>query len=69
LSTTITQTAQNVPEHHTISGQKPSFFGLIGGELFKVTRMWSIWISLVLMLGGMCLPFLITLTVNSQKDS
>jgi ABC-2 type transport system permease protein len=52
-----------------VAVQRPSFFGLIGGELFKVTRMWSIWISLVLMLGGMCLPFLITLTVTSQKNS
>ncbi len=55
-------------EQKSIAASRPSFFGIIRGEMFKVTRMWSIWISLVLLLGVICLPYLITLSVKSQGD-
>ncbi len=54
---------------HTLPAIRPSFFGIVRGEIFKVTRMWSIWLTLVLMLGIMCLPYLITSFVSRQADS
>jgi len=47
----------------------PSFFGILRGELFKVTRLWSTWIMAVLLLGVIMLPYVITLTVPTAKDS
>ena len=55
-------------EQEFVKVSRPSFFGIVGGEIFKVKRMVSIWISLVLMLGAVCLPYLITLAVKSQGD-
>jgi ABC-2 type transport system permease protein len=55
-------------EQKSVAPSRPSFFGIVRGEIFKVTRMWSVWISLVLMLGIICLPYLITLAVKSQGD-
>ena len=55
-------------EQRSGAATRPSFFGIVRGEIFKVTRMLSIWISLVLMLGAVCLPYLITLAVKSQGD-
>jgi ABC-2 type transport system permease protein len=40
---------------------KPSFFGLVSGELFKIRRQWSTWIMLAVMVGLIFLPFLISL--------
>ncbi len=57
-----------VAEQKSVAASRPSFFGIVRGEIFKVTRMWSIWISLVLILGIICLPYLITLAVKSQGD-
>ncbi len=54
--------------HGRSRNSRPSFFGIVRGEIFKVTRMWSTWISLVLMLGAICLPYLITFAVKSQGD-
>ena len=39
---------------------KPSFWGMLGGELFKITHMWLTWIMLVVLLVGLTGPFLIT---------
>ncbi len=55
-------------EQKFIETSRPSFFGIVRGEIFKVMRMLSIWISFVLMLGIICLPYLITLAVKSQGD-
>ncbi len=54
---------------HMLPATRPSFFGIVRGEIFKVTRMWSIWLTLVLMLGIMCLPYLVTSFVSRQADS
>jgi ABC-2 type transport system permease protein len=53
-------------EQRPSAARRPSFFGIVRGEIFKVTRMWSIWISLVITLGFIFLPYLLTLTVKSQ---
>lgn len=38
---------------------KPSFFGLVRGELFKINRQWMTWIMLVLFMGVIFLPYLL----------
>ena len=55
-------------EQQSVAARRPSFFGIVRSEIFKVTRMLSIWISLVLVLGAICLPYLITFAVKSQGD-
>ena len=41
---------------------KPSFFGTVRGEFFKIGRQWTNWIMLVLLLGVIVLPFVIEMT-------
>ena len=48
---------------------RPSFFGLVRGELLKVTRQWSTWILLILLLGVTILPYIIeTVRPRFQQD-
>ncbi len=47
----------------------PSFFGMVRGELFKVSRRWITWIMLVLLVGIMFLPYLVRFTLSSIKDT
>ena len=48
---------------------KPSFFGLVRGEFLKVTRQWSTWILLILLLGVTILPYIIeTVRPRLQAD-
>ncbi len=56
-------------ERSAIQASKPSFFGIVGGEIFKATRMWSFWITLVLLLGFVCFPPLITMAVRSSQGA
>jgi len=56
-------------EPFSLHVSKPRFLGIVGSEIFKVRHMLSIWISLVLMLGAVCLPTCITLTVKRQANS
>jgi ABC-2 type transport system permease protein len=48
---------------------KPSFFGLVHGELFKISRQWSMWIMLLLFISFIVLPYLISFTVGNLKDT
>jgi ABC-2 type transport system permease protein len=43
---------------------KPSFIGLIGGELFKITHMASTWITFILMLCFVATPNSIIMLIN-----
>jgi ABC-2 type transport system permease protein len=54
-------------DQKSVTALRPSFFGMVRSEIFKVIHMWSIWISLLLMLGAIFLPYLITLRVESQR--
>lgn len=67
MSTTITSSTQaaNVSRLHT---SKPSFFGLVRGELFKTSRQWSTWIMLVLFMGFIFLPYLIMFVETDLKS-
>lgn len=55
---TATPLTQNRTYLHTA---RPSFFGLIRGEIFKVLHMWSTWITFVLLLLFISGPNLIIL--------
>ena len=47
----------------------PSFWGLVRGEFFKISRQWAIWLMLVLLLGVIILPYLVTFTIQNVKES
>lgn len=47
----------------------PSFLGLVRGEFFKISRQWTIWLMLVLLLGVIILPYLVTFTIQNAKES
>jgi ABC-2 type transport system permease protein len=56
---------QRIQSHHA----KPSFFGTVRGEFFKIARQWTNWIMLVLLLGAIVLPFVIELTAPNVKTN
>ncbi len=67
MSTTIsTPTTINQQHQQRI---RPSFLGLVRGELLKISRQWSTWIMAVLLLGIICLPYLLQWTVPGTKDA
>jgi len=47
----------------------PSFFGILRGELFKMTRQWTTWIMTVLLLGAISLPYLVIVTAPGTKTN
>jgi ABC-type transport system involved in multi-copper enzyme maturation permease subunit len=51
-----------------LRSSRPSFFGLVGGELFKVVRQWTPWIGLVFVLGIVFLPYLLLFTNADLKE-
>jgi ABC-2 type transport system permease protein len=59
----ITLTATEQKRLHTA---KPSFIGLIGGELFKITRMASTWITFVLMLCFVAAPNILLMLIHAD---
>ena len=48
---------------------KPSFFGTVRGEFFKMARQWTNWIMLALLLGAIVLPFVIEMTAPHVKTN
>lgn len=48
---------------------RPSFLGLLGGELFKVSRLRTIWVLTLLLVGIIAAPYLFYLATPSLKDS
>ncbi len=48
---------------------KPSFFGTVRGEFFKIRRQWTNLIMLVLLLGVIVLPFIIEMTAPNVKTN
>ena len=42
-----------------LHNSKPSFPGILRGEIFKITRQWTTWIMLVLLLGVIVLPYIV----------
>lgn len=66
---TATTTSDIVATGRSLHTSKPSFFGLVRGELFKINRQLTTWIMLVLFVGAICLPYLILFIVSGTKDT
>ena len=55
--------------HIKLHSSKPSFPGILRGEIFKITRQWTTWIMLVLLLGVIVLPYIVELTAPNITDN
>src|SRR5258708_23401323 len=66
MSTAMTSSAVAEKTTH-VRAAKPSFFGLVGGELFKIRRQWTTWIMLILFMGLTFAPYLIAFLENNIK--
>jgi ABC-2 type transport system permease protein len=53
-------------EQARLHDARPSFFGLIGGELFKITRMASTWITFILMLCLVAAPNILLMIIQTS---
>ncbi len=70
MSTSVTSHPTPVTDEHiALHEATPSFSGILGGELFKISRQWTTWIMLLLLIGATALPFVLTLTITGIKDS
>jgi len=56
-------------EQIQLHNAKPSFFGMVRGEFFKIRRQWTNLIMLVLLLGVIVLPFIIEMTAPNVKTN
>ncbi|HEY7984218.1 MAG TPA: ABC transporter permease [Ktedonobacterales bacterium] len=50
------------------AGARPRFFGIVQGELFKIARLRTFWLMLVLIFGLAFAPMLLYLTRPTLKD-
>lgn len=50
----------------SLPAARPSFFGIINGEIYKVMRMGGVWICFYLILILICLPNILNITVGSD---
>ncbi len=66
MSTTVTTPAP-AEQIIKIHSAKPSFFGILRGEFFKIRHQWITWILLVLLLGAMVLPYIVESTAPNIK--
>ena len=66
---TPTTSSTSTPRTERIHTATPSFLGLVRGEFFKISRQWAIWLMLVLLLGVIALPYLVTFTIANEKAS
>ncbi len=63
----VTTTPTLTDQPSSVHSARPSFVGLVRGELFKLVRQWTPWIALVLMSGIIVLPYLLIFTDSSMK--
>ena len=66
-NTTI-ETATAIETDVRLHTAKPSFFGLVRGELFKISRQWTTWIMLILFIGAVFLPYIIMFAESNIKQ-
>ncbi len=66
MSTAVTVTP-SAPVATRLHSARPSFVGIVRGELFKVSRQLSTWILGVLYLGAIFLPYLVLLSSGRTK--
>lgn len=55
-------------ERAQLHASTPSFFGIVRGELLKMSRRWSTWIPLLLVIMFLCAGTLIRLTNSELKQ-
>jgi ABC-2 type transport system permease protein len=65
---TLASSPAIVEKDTVLRASKPSFFGLVRGELFKISRQWTTWIMLVLFMGVIFLPYLIMFVEKDIKE-
>lgn len=68
MSTMIT-TSASTEQYTARRAVKPSFFGLVSGELFKTRRQLTTWIMFALTLVMVCVPYLFVYRDSSLKDA
>jgi ABC-2 type transport system permease protein len=61
----VSSIALTPTEQARLHNAKPSFIGLIGGELFKITRMRSTWVTFILMLCLVAAPNIILMLIQA----
>ena len=59
MNTTITTTAASAVDFKRLHEARPSFFGLVRGEFFKIMRQWTTWILLGMVAVTIVLPYVI----------
>lgn len=55
-------------ERNSLHSATPSFFGIVRGEFIKISRMWQIWLMLLMWLGVITLPYLVQTTNDSTAQ-
>lgn len=56
---------QDIPVNHG----RPSFFGLVYGELFKIRRQVGTWVGLIVLIALTFVPYLIALSLSGVTDN
>ena len=70
MSATITTTtSSSIEEKASLHSARPSFVGMVRGELLKISRMWMTWIMFVLMTGAMVMLNVLLVTAHDMKDA
>ncbi|MGH2507685.1 MAG: ABC transporter permease [Ktedonobacteraceae bacterium] len=65
---TVATTTESITKASRLHIYKPSFIGLVRGELFKINRQLTTWIMLILFMGAIFLPYLIMFVESDIKD-
>jgi ABC-type transport system involved in multi-copper enzyme maturation permease subunit len=61
----VSSIALTAAEQKRLHEARPSFIGLVGGELFKITRMKSTWVTFILMLCLVAAPNTLLLLIQA----
>jgi ABC-2 type transport system permease protein len=70
VSATITTTTLSTMEEKvSLHSARPSFVGMVRGELLKISRMWLTWIMFVVMTGAMVMLNVLLVTARDMKDA
>ena len=69
MSATITTTSSTIEEKSILHSARPSFVGMVRGELLKISRMWLTWIMFVVMVAPMVLLNVLLATAHVVKDT
>src|SRR5579884_3500261 len=68
-NTNVAETTAVIETDVRLHKSRPSFFGLVRGELFKTVYQWTPWITLVLLAGILFLPFLLMFASSDLKST